>query len=75
MEVDNSDKTKAELSLNLPSNDNKILMAQRGARASFFTTPPEPVRLDPFKMFGMGKKPEEENKEMKSPEVEVSVSF
>lgn len=25
----------------------------RAARADFFTSPPEPLRLDPFKMFGM----------------------
>ncbi|XP_052241674.1 protein-methionine sulfoxide oxidase mical3b-like isoform X3 [Dreissena polymorpha] len=26
------------------------------ARANFFTAPPEPIRLDPFKMFGMARK-------------------
>ena len=26
------------------------------ARADFFTSPPEPLRLDPFKMFGMARK-------------------
>ncbi|XP_053396788.1 F-actin-monooxygenase MICAL3-like isoform X2 [Mercenaria mercenaria] len=28
----------------------------RAARADFFTSPPEPLRLDPFKMFGMARK-------------------
>lgn len=39
--------------------------AQRAARADFFTSPPEPLRLDPFKMFGMARKnplPAEEQK-------------
>lgn len=46
------------------------------ARANFFTSPPEPLRLDPFKMFGMARKnpPKEEpvvqssiNGDVKSP--------
>ena len=42
------------------------------ARANFFTSPPEPLRLDPFKMFGMQRKsdvgkPEKKETEMPSP--------
>ncbi|KAK3096429.1 hypothetical protein FSP39_000031 [Pinctada imbricata] len=57
------EKTSPDLSLNLPSNDNQTIKAQKNARLNFFTTPPEPVRLDPFKMFGMGKKAEEKVEE------------
>lgn len=46
----------------------------KAARADFFTSPPEPLRLDPFKMFGMARKnPVKEepvtqvNEEVKSP--------
>ena len=42
------------------------------ARANFFTSPPEPLRLDPFKMFGMQRKsdvgkPEKKETEKPSP--------
>jgi hypothetical protein len=33
------------------------------ARANFFNTPPEPLRLDPWKMFDMGNQNEEKNEE------------
>lgn len=35
----------------LPASPGSVSVA----RANFFTTPPEPVRLDPWKMFDMGK--------------------
>ena len=46
------------------------------AKVDFFSTPPEPLRLDPFKMFGMARKnplpePVEKKEEVKSPESEV----
>lgn len=34
----------------------------KAARANFFNTPPEPVRLDPWKMFDMGNKKEDNGK-------------
>ncbi|XP_060606794.1 F-actin-monooxygenase MICAL3-like [Ruditapes philippinarum] len=52
----------------------------KAARADFFTSPPEPLRLDPFKMFGMARKnPVKEepvnqvnvSEEIKSPVVEA----
>lgn len=43
---------------------------QRKARANFFTSPPEPVRLDPWKMFE--KTPEREIKKKTQKEVVVN---
>ncbi|XP_071134394.1 F-actin-monooxygenase MICAL3-like isoform X3 [Mytilus edulis] len=46
--------------LSLVINQEKSPSAMKSARANFFNTPPEPVRLDPFKMFpDMGNKTKE----------------
>lgn len=43
------------------------------AKADFFTSPPEPLRLDPFKMFGMARKSDIGSQEKKEEEVKSPV--
>ncbi|CAC5395899.1 MICAL [Mytilus coruscus] len=52
--------------LSLDINQGNSPSAMKSARANFFNTPPEPVRLDPWKMFDMGNKTEELKEEKKS---------
>ncbi|KAL4232988.1 [F-actin]-monooxygenase mical3 [Mactra antiquata] len=53
--AENSSTVDSKPSLNTSAESSR-------ARANFFTSPPEPLRLDPFKMFGMARKnpPKEE---------------
>ncbi|XP_052087174.1 protein-methionine sulfoxide oxidase mical3b-like isoform X3 [Mytilus californianus] len=52
--------------LPLDINQANSPSAMKSARANFFNTAPEPVRLDPWKMFDMGNKTEEKKEEKKS---------
>lgn len=62
-----------KLSLNIPPPDTSSVEC-KARRANFFTTPPEVVRLDPWKMFGMGKTNEDINKNPKAEESEEVVT-
>jgi hypothetical protein len=72
-------KSQGASSQSTVTNGANSTMA-KAARADFFTSPPEPLRLDPFKMFGMARKnPVKEepvnqvnvSEEIKSPVVEA----
>ncbi|XP_033740266.1 protein-methionine sulfoxide oxidase mical3b-like isoform X3 [Pecten maximus] len=62
-----------KLSLNIPPPDISSVEC-KARRANFFTTPPEVVRLDPWKMFGMGKTNEDINKNPKSEDSEEVIT-
>ncbi|XP_021365141.1 protein-methionine sulfoxide oxidase mical3b-like isoform X3 [Mizuhopecten yessoensis] len=62
-----------KLSLNIPPPDPSNVEC-KARRANFFTTPPEVVRLDPWKMFGMGETNEDINKIPKSEDSEEVIT-